>query len=82
MTVKYGYTPENCLLISEKAKNKKNGVYEFRGVAYRVKENKVTHIAYSGQILERYGNFNVEVGTYSGYIDDAKRLLRGIKYQS
>lgn len=63
----FGVNIENCNLAIEKAKIKKDGIYTFRGFLYRVKNNRVTHWAYYGQILENCGNFNVIVGSYDCY---------------
>lgn len=76
--MRYGPTPENMELITKKAKEKQNGVYRFRGVVYRVRENRVTHIAHDGQILERYGHFNVQIGTYERYQDEAAKIMRAL----
>jgi hypothetical protein len=66
--MKYGPTIENTNAINEKAKTKNDGVYRFRGIVYRVKNNRVTHIASNGKVLERAGYFNVEIGTYENGI--------------
>jgi hypothetical protein len=68
-------TIENQNYIVEKAKLKKNGCYQIRGIAYRVRDGKVTHFAVGGQVLQPYGAFNVVVGTYSGNSDEAKKVL-------
>lgn len=73
-----GPNQENMTLIREKAKSKKDGAYTFRGVAYRVRNNRVTHIAYWDEVLECFGNFNVIVGKYSGYTDAAIKALKSI----
>lgn len=62
--VKYGFTQENQKLILEKAKTKRDGVFAFRGVSYRVCDKQVTHFAHSGKILNYCHGFNVEVGRY------------------
>ena len=46
--MRYGATPENMEMISEKAIDKKDGVYRFRGVVYRVESSRVTHVAHEG----------------------------------
>lgn len=74
--IKYGPTIENLNVISEKAKDKNDGVYSFRGLEYRVKNGRFTHFAHNGRVMERAGFFNVEIGTYSGYSDDAKKVLK------
>jgi len=59
----YGLTIENAALMVEKAKTRKDGVYSFRGVAYRVRNNTITHYATNtGDILARAYGFNVKCG--------------------
>ena len=72
--MQYGPTIENFVLIVEKAKTKNNGVYTFRGVTYLVKNNRVTHYASGGKILERYGYFDTQIGTYDRDSDAVKFL--------
>lgn len=65
--------------IVEKAKNKKDGCYRFKGVAYRVRDGGVTHVGSSGEILACHGQFNVIVGSYEWSINSdeaAQKLLR------
>lgn len=78
IVVKYGPTPENLNAIHGKAKDKNDGVYSFRGIVYRVSGGEFTHFAHNGRVLGRAGNFNVGIGFYSGYPDDAKKLLKAI----
>jgi len=78
MSVKYGYDINNCNLAIDKAKTKKDGVYTFRGFLYRVLKCRITHIASKGKILERYGNFDVEVGSYT-FMQEAIKILKSIK---
>jgi len=78
-TIQYGLTLENENLIIEKAKSKQDGVYAFRGIAYRVKDNKVTHSASNNEIVERCYGFNVVVGKYEYYSEHAKKALKMIK---
>lgn len=73
--VRYGLTVENCNLIKGKAKEKKNGVYTFRGITYRVVDGRVTHYAYEREILENFGYFNCIVGKYE-HTDEMKKVLR------
>lgn len=54
----------DCQYIQEKAKTKANGCYRIRGIAYRVSDDRVTHFAYRGEIIEPYGFFHVAVGRY------------------
>lgn len=60
--VKNGPTMENLDLLHDKAKLKKDGVYSFRCILYRVKNGRFTHFSYRNEILERCGNFNVSIG--------------------
>ena len=76
--MQYGLTIENNNLILDKAKTKKDGCYKFRGVAYRVRNGKVTHFADKGQILENCMGFNVIVGECSVFSDDAHKQLKAI----
>jgi hypothetical protein len=62
--MKYGLTIDNQKYIHEKAKNKKNGIYKARGCIYRVRNQKITHIAYYGEVVIPYGNFNIAAGSY------------------
>ena len=77
MSMSYGYNIENSNLVIDKALTKKDGVYSFRGFLYRVKHFRVTHIAYRGRILERCGNFNVEVGSYQ-WMHEARKMLTAL----
>lgn len=63
----YGLNIHNETLIIEKAKSKKDGVYTFRGVGYRIRNNKITHLSANGSILERCYEFNVVIGKYKGF---------------
>jgi hypothetical protein len=73
--IRYGLNIENCNLICVKAKEKKDGVYTFRGVTYRVVSGHVTHYAYDRKILENFGNFNCVVGQYE-YTDEMTKRLK------
>lgn len=76
--VQYGLTIENEKYIIEKARAKKDGVYQARGVAYRVRGGRVTHYALGGDVLERAYGFNCIVGSFSGYGSDAVKALKSI----
>lgn len=79
--MQYGPTIENVALIVQKAKDKNNGVYMFRGVVYRVVDHRVTHIASNGKVMERCGYFNVVIGQYEdgmGGDNRASKLLKAI----
>ncbi|HAR37919.1 MAG TPA: hypothetical protein DCS09_04715 [Porphyromonadaceae bacterium] len=76
----YGLTPENEGIILLKAKSKKDGVYTFHGVSYRVKSGAVTHYATNtGKVLERCYGFNVIVGTCDYYTEQRNKALMSIK---
>lgn len=76
---KYGLTLENERLILDKAKDKKDGCYTFRGVGYRVKNGTVTHFSSNGNILERAYGWNCIVGSYEGYNANGLKILKSIK---
>jgi hypothetical protein len=84
MTIQYNVlTIENQKAINERAKSRKDGVYEFRGIVFRVRDHHATHFATQGQVLEQYGHFNAMVGKYDSTKYDhrevAKKLLKTIK---
>jgi len=82
MILKYGLTIDNERSIIIKAKSKKDGVYRFRGVAYRVLDGNVTHLSDGNKILERAYGFNVVVFEfdYSGLAVDkrAQKVLKSL----
>lgn len=55
---------ENLNLIKEKAKSKKDGVYQLRGIAYRVKDSRITHLATNGNVCLYEMGFLVQAGSY------------------
>lgn len=63
----------------DKAKTKKDGVYSYKGIIYKVVDGKLRYIARHGEILQCSGFFNVVVGSYNGYTDDAKKALKNIR---
>ena len=76
--MQYGLTIENEQLIIDKAKEKSDGCYRFRGVAYRVRNRAVSHFAVKGEILERAFGFNVIVGVCSASDEQAQKELKTI----
>lgn len=60
--ISLGCTIENINLAIDKALSKNDGFYTFRGMGYRVKGGKVTHISDSESVFERAGNFNIKIG--------------------
>jgi hypothetical protein len=66
-------------LIIDKAKNKKDGVYSFRGNLYLVSDNRfVAYCDYFGNFFSRAGNFNVSGGKIERH-DRRKVLLNLLK---
>lgn len=62
MMSEYGCNIKNTNTAIERAKGKKDGFYTLKGMGYRVKNGKVTHIAdVDSGVLERFGNFNVKI---------------------
>jgi hypothetical protein len=72
---------EIAALITEKSKTKKDGVYRFRGVEYRVKNGCATHYAIGGEILEKVYGFVCVVGNYDWEYGTSKgtKMLKSIK---
>jgi len=60
--IEYGLTLVNQLAINERAKLKSDGVYTFRGVMYRVLNNRAIAYACKGQVLQNWGGFNALLG--------------------
>lgn len=65
--------------ICKKAEIKKDGCYQIRGIAYRVRDARVTHLAQHGEVCELFGVFLVSVGKCSNYSEEALKFLRKIK---
>lgn len=76
--MKWGNNIENLNLISEKSKTKKNGVYSFRGITYKVEDGRCFVYAVDGKIFQSFGNFVVVIGKY-GRGDNLKKILLNIK---
>ena len=78
MTIQYGLTLENQKLIDKKAQSKNDGVYNFRGVVYRVVNNVAKFYACNGQVLQNESGFNVLIGSYdiSYGQDEAAKVLK------
>lgn len=75
-------TIENQNLIVEKAKTKADGIYTFRGIVYRVKDNRATHFACNGEVIEPFGYFNTVIGLYDKHTWNekfARKALQQIK---
>ena len=68
-------------LITKKSKTKKDGVYRFRGVEYRVKDGRATHYAINGQILEKVYGFACVIGNYDDVYNTSNgtKMLKAIK---
>jgi len=71
---------DNKNLIIDRARDKADGIYSFRGIMFRVRNGKVTHWAVDGKILQAMGHFNTQVGSYEpGRSSQAKVMLKSIK---
>ena len=71
-------TRDNANLIIDKAKNKSDGVYSFRGIMFNVTDGKVTHYAYDNKIMVGYGQVVSQIGGYSTD-KEARTILKNIK---
>ena len=67
----YGTTIENCHAAKDKATQKKDGAYSYRGLIYVVKDGKITHFAAYGSIYFNAGAFLVFAGSYKHFSDGA-----------
>ena len=74
----YGLTSENMELIDEKAHVRKDGVYTFRGVYYRVIDRSVTHYAVHGDVFKRIGTFITQSGSYDWPKETGRDVLKSI----
>ena len=83
MTIQYGLTLDNQQAIIEKAKTKKDGVYKFRGVAYRVINNQAVYYAADEQILQMCYGFNAVIGRYEHSLNQssAVKALKNINHK-
>lgn len=75
--IQYGLTMDNQNFINQKAATKKDGCYAIRGVAYRVRNGRVTHFAADGEIITQHGHFNVVAGKVGSF--DCAAALDAIK---
>ena len=83
MTIQYGLTLDNQNMIIDKAKSKKDGVYRFRGVAYRVINNHAVYFAADGKIIQACYGFNAVIGSYEYNLNqiNAIKALKNINHQ-
>jgi len=59
-------TVDEINLLHKKAKNKKDGIYSFRGNLWIVKSNNfIAYLNNRGILLQRFGSFDVEMGDLS-----------------
>ena len=59
-------TVEETNLLNKKAKDRKDGVYSFRGNLWVVKTNRFIAFANNrGEVLQRFGAFNTQIGDFS-----------------
>ena len=74
-------TIEEIKILNNKAKNRKDGVYSFRGFIWVVKSNKfVAFSDYFGNCYQRFGSFNVSIGKVEKY-NRKKKLKEWLKSQ-
>ena len=83
MTIQYGLTLDNQNEIIKKAKSKNNGVYKFRGVAYRVINNHAVYYAVDGQVIQMCYGFNAVIGRYDHSLNqtNAVKILKQIDHK-
>jgi hypothetical protein len=75
-------TIDETNLLHEKAKTKKDGVYQFRGNFYAVKDNKfIAFINPFGECLQRMGAFNISIGQIKEKYDRKKKLAEWLRSQ-
>lgn len=73
--IRYGQLNDaNRLFIQEKAKSKKDGVYQLRWIGFRVRNGCVTHYVVRNEVLESVGAFVTQVGTYANNAAALKAL--------
>ena len=65
-------------IAKERAKNRKDGVYNFREIAYRVRTGIITHVAEGEDILEVWGGCVSKVGSCDFRQDSRMKALRQI----
>ena len=80
MTIQYGLTMDNQSAIIDRAKNKKDGIYKFRGVAYRVVNNHARFFASNCEVIEMCYGFNAIIGRYDHSLNqsNAVKALKSI----
>jgi hypothetical protein len=65
----------NRLFVQEKAKTKKDGVYQARWIGFRVRDGRVTLYVVRNEVLENFGGFVTSVGTFG----DNAAALKALK---
>jgi hypothetical protein len=80
--IRYGRTPENMDLILHKAKSRKDGVYTFRGVMYRVIDNFPRFHACrnisDSTVYETAFGFDVAIGSCGPFECDRRQALKNL----
>jgi len=77
-------TTDQTKILQEKAKNKKDGVYSFKGNLWVVKSNRfIAFLDQQAQFLQRMGAFNVIIGDLSEVErwDRKKKVVEWLKKQ-
>tara|TARA_R110000850_G_scaffold265715_1_gene395556 strand:- start:43 stop:264 length:222 start_codon:yes stop_codon:yes gene_type:complete len=65
---------DNQQAIMNKAESKKDGVYKFRGVAYKVINGHAVYFAANEQVLQMYCGFNAVIGRYEHSLNQANAV--------
>lgn len=72
----YGLTVDNQNLIIEKSKTKKDGVYQIRGVMYKVVNGSPKYYSDGKGIYQGYGSFNVVLQSFKWEYQWEKRVRK------
>lgn len=77
--ITYGANQKNLDAIYEKAKSKSDGIFTFRGIAYRVRKGVVTHYTDGGDVIERCYGFHVVIGKCGHYPSQKNAALKSLE---
>jgi hypothetical protein len=77
--MQYGMTSDNVNYILNKAKTKKDGVYQARGIAYKVVSNHVKYFACYGKVYEFYCGFLTQIGSCGTWSSECVKFLKQMK---
>lgn len=74
-----GDTKENINIIKERASKRKDGVYNFRGVTYRVLNGEVTHYISNCTLYKCSGNKALHYATNTEFVLYPELALKSIE---